>query len=90
MAKKSSNFENWIGVMSSKFAGQRVALRKKIQKKGPPDAIFVDKELDEEIRMWRVKGGVLTIPFREERPDIDRILIYTDEFIDFLMSVRVK
>ena len=88
-----SNIENWFEAIREsgrQRTGKRVAIRKRIEEKGPPDAVFPDKELDEEIRMWRIKGGVLAIPFRENRPDIDRILTYTDEFIDVLISIKQR
>ena len=67
----------------------RNRLRNKILKKGKPDAKVYDlEEEDYTFRMWHVEGGVVCISFREERPDIDSIRTYTDEFIKALIKAR--
>jgi len=38
--------------------------------------------------MWRIEGGVVTIPFVKEKVNVVQIVQYTDEFIIALETCR--
>lgn len=68
---------------------RNVQLRQKIADQGPPAAIIPSSEdEDEEIRLWKIEGGVVAIRFRNEKANLNDIIQYTDEFIDALQTAR--
>ena len=72
-------------IFDDRYKAKRLAIRAKIEAKGPPDAIVItDKEDEEELRMWKIEGGVTVIPFRKGKANIDVIVQHTDEYIDAL------